>query len=286
MTVADITIDGAFDKVLQQYTPFDAVLHVASPFRFDVKDVEQDILAPALKGTTGILKSVKKFAPTVKRVVMTSSLAAIVDISLPGNGFAPGYAYTEDHWNPMTYEVAKGNAWFGYVGSKALAEKSAWEFMRTETPQFDLVVLNPPPVFGPIRLQPNPLDGLNTSNQSVYEMMLGKHREGLPPTLIPYWIDVRDLARLHLNALEVPDASGRRFLTTAGTYSVAQVADIVRGNFKEFAECLPVGVPGGDLPALDGCINDPTRWLLGQDFITLEECIVDLVKSLKQSLPL
>lgn len=70
--------------------PFDTVIHTASPFHFSVTDTKKDLLDPAINGTTGVLKAIKKSAPSVKRVVITSSFAAIVDSKKPG-----GYVYSE-----------------------------------------------------------------------------------------------------------------------------------------------------------------------------------------------
>jgi nucleoside-diphosphate-sugar epimerase len=46
-----------------------------------VTDTKRDLLDPAIIGTTGILKAIKKNAPSVKRVVITSSFASIMDAS-------------------------------------------------------------------------------------------------------------------------------------------------------------------------------------------------------------
>jgi len=67
--VEDIAQPGAFDEAVQSNPPFDAVVHTASPFHFNVTDTKKDLLDPAIIGTTGILKSIKQHAPTVKRVV-------------------------------------------------------------------------------------------------------------------------------------------------------------------------------------------------------------------------
>lgn len=61
-------------------------------------DVTKDLLTPAIKGTTEILKSAQKYGPSVKRVVVTSSFASVVDLS---QGNRPGYAYSEKDWNPV-----------------------------------------------------------------------------------------------------------------------------------------------------------------------------------------
>jgi nucleoside-diphosphate-sugar epimerase len=105
------------------------------------------LLDPAVIGTTGILKSIKKSAPSVKRVVITSSFAAIVD---PGKGNWPGHVYSEDDWNPITHEEAQESPQAGYRASKTFAEKAAWEFLDKEKPNFTVATINPPLVFGPI----------------------------------------------------------------------------------------------------------------------------------------
>ena len=60
----------------------------------------KDFLDPAIKGTVGILKSVKDYAPTVKRVVVTSSSATILN---PGNH---PKIYDETVFGTTTWEIA------------------------------------------------------------------------------------------------------------------------------------------------------------------------------------
>ena len=98
--VEDVAKDGAFDEAVKSDPPFDYVLHTASPFHFNVNDPVKDFLDPAVKGTTGILASIKKYVPSVKRVVVTSSFAAII------NGNKHEKVYDENSWNPVTEEEA------------------------------------------------------------------------------------------------------------------------------------------------------------------------------------
>ena len=67
--VEDIAKREAFDKAVQSNPPFEAIIHTASPFHFNTTDTKKELLDPAVIGTTGILESTKKYAPTVKRVV-------------------------------------------------------------------------------------------------------------------------------------------------------------------------------------------------------------------------
>lgn len=112
--VEDISKENAFDNAVLSTPPFDAVIHSASPFHYNVTDVQTQLLDPAVMGTTGILKSIQKGAPSVKRVVVTSSFAAVLDMF---KGTRPGYEYSEKDWNPVTHEQALTGAGLGYTGT-------------------------------------------------------------------------------------------------------------------------------------------------------------------------
>ena len=75
--VEDIAKEGAFNEAVKSDPPFEAVIHTASPFHFNVTDPKKDLLDPAIIGTTGILKAIKNNAPTVKRVVSSSELLVL-----------------------------------------------------------------------------------------------------------------------------------------------------------------------------------------------------------------
>ena len=94
---------------------------------FNTTDSKKDLLDPAIIGTTGILKAIKKSAPTVKRVVITSSFAAVIN---PAKGVRPRYVYSESGWNPITEEEALQSPIAGYRASKTFAEKAAWDFIE------------------------------------------------------------------------------------------------------------------------------------------------------------
>ena len=122
--VPDITTAGAFDNVVQSTPPFDIVIHTASPFLYKVISNNREFIDPAIKGTVEILKSIKEYAPGVKRVVLTSSAAAVVDFA--SDAFtSPQKVYTESDWNPVTLEQAlAGKPNTGYQASKKFAEES------------------------------------------------------------------------------------------------------------------------------------------------------------------
>ncbi|KAI6960164.1 NAD(P)-binding protein, partial [Hortaea werneckii] len=230
---------------------------------------------------TGILKSIKKSAPSVKRVVITSSFASIIN---PYKGSWPEHTYTETDWNPITQQQAIENPANGYRASKTFAERAAWEFLEKEKPNFSIATMCPPLVLGPIVHYLNSLDALNTSNQRVRDIMMGKAKEEIPPTGTFIWVDVRDLALCHVLAMEKEGAANKRFFITTGYFSNKEIAEIIGKNFPQYKEGLPsASTPGGGYPE-EGVYkidNSNVVNTLGVKFRPLEESIVDTVKSLQ-----
>ena len=120
--VPDITAPGAFDRCMQNAQPLDAVIHTASPFNYSEAKKPSDFIDPAIHGTTEILESTFKYAPVVKRFVITSSFAAVGNpLDLEGNG----RTYSSDDWDPVTEEQGtSGDMRIAYWASKTFAEKS------------------------------------------------------------------------------------------------------------------------------------------------------------------
>ena len=245
------------------------------------------------------MKAIKKSAPSVKRVVITSSFASIID---GAKTTRPGYTYSEKDWNPVTEEEAIQNPSNGYRASKTFAEKAAWGFVEQEKPNFTLATVGsrgpdviitlmqtqccPPLVLGPIVHYLNSLDALNTSNQRIRDIMTGACKSELKPTGTFIWVDVRDLALCHVKAAELPEAANKRFFITAGYFSNKEIANIIREAYPKLASNIPTGdaLKAGDYPA-DGIYkydNSRTVDVLGIKFIPLKQSIIDTVKSLQE----
>lgn len=272
--VEDIAKEGAFDETVKSDPPFEYVVHTASPFHFDVQDPIKDLIDPAVKGTTGILKAIRAFAPTVKRIVLTSSFAAIIN---PKNH---PKVYSESVWNPVTLEDAMSPL-ETYRASKTLAERAAWEFLEQGNPQFDLVTINPPLVFGPVVHHLNSMDAINTSNIRIKNMIQGESKSGLSPTGSYLWADVRDVALAHVRAIEVPEAGRHRFFVVAGYFTNKMIADIIREAYPEKKSILPPEDVADDLPVdVYGYDNKKSIEVLGLQYRTLKETVDDTAKSL------
>lgn len=172
------------------------MIHLASPFILDSKDYEKDLFKPAVNGTVSILKAVKEYNQSVKRIVITSSFAAVLDFT---KGLRPGYVYTEEDWNPVTTEEAKkAGPSAAYLVSKTLAERAAYDFVKSEKPNFSITTLNPPMVYGPLLQNVESMAKLNTSSADVYRLFNGSLKD-VPDTTFWACVDVRD-GRSHLVA--------------------------------------------------------------------------------------
>lgn len=278
----DIAQEGAFNEAVK-IPGLEVVLHTASPFHFKVTDPKKDLIDPAVNGTTGILQAIARSAPGVKRVVITSSFAAILDGAKVND---PSVTFSEKTWNPITIEQIHESPAIAYRASKKLAEKAAWDFVKDPAngTKFDLVTVNPPMVFGPVVHHLANLQSINTSNERIVALVQGKWKEAIPDTGVALWVDVRDVALAHVLAFEKSELGGHRLFTTSGYYSNRQILDAVRKNFPELKDKLPAeAAKGGEAPAPDAMFkydNSETTKALGVEWSTIEKTIPDTVKSL------
>jgi len=168
------------------------VLHVASPFIIADPEDENEMISPAVDGTLRVLSAAK--AVGVERTVVTSSLIAIIAGKLSGH-------YGTDSWSDPDEEIGT------YARSKTLAEKAAWEFAKTN--DIDLVVINPGGVMGPTLT--GRVEG--ESLTMISDIITGKYP--LVPDICVGFIDVRDVAKLHVAAMTADGAVGKRFIASS-----------------------------------------------------------------------
>jgi nucleoside-diphosphate-sugar epimerase len=281
--VPDMTVHGAFNDVVKSSPPFDAVIHQASPFFFASIGNNAEFLDPAIKGTTELLEAIKAHAPDVKRVIYTCSCAAVIDFNAP-IGTTPQKVYTAEDWNPVTYEGALvGSKADAYRASKKYAELAAWNFVKEEKPNFDLVSLNPPMIYGPLKHTVTNVKDINESNARLYNNFINSSKDALlPPGGVHMYVDVRDLAIAHVKAITTPEAANQRILVSSKSISSQEISDIFRRAFPELEERTPVGNPGTDsLPEGAYTIsNEKAKTVLGLKFRTDEECFVELARQL------
>ncbi len=200
---ADLLREGSYAEAMQDC---ELVFHTASPFIASVKDPQKDLVNPALLGTRNVLEQANK-TPSVKRVVLTSSVAAIygdnIDILNAPNGIL-----TEDVWN-TTSDLSHQP----YSYSKTLAEKEAWAINKKQS-RWDLVVINPGLVLGPALN----IGGVTSESfRIVKQFGDGSLKMGGPKIGFGI-VDVRDLALAHFNAGFFPEAEGRNIISGYNTW--------------------------------------------------------------------
>ncbi|THH04102.1 hypothetical protein EW145_g5769 [Phellinidium pouzarii] len=237
VVVPDITASGAFDDAVKGV---DAIAHTASPFHFNA-DEPKDLINPAVEGTVGILESAMKYAgPQLKRIAVTSSCAAMLDLAAKG-------AFNEHNWNENSViEVREkgrdASQSAKYFASKVLAEKAAWNFIEINKSEisWDLTTLNPPFAFLHEVASPG---ALNSSVALFYETFITKRIKPAELEMIKFgWVDVRDVSRGHVLALEVPSASGERFILSGGPFILQDWYDALNKSKISGVEA-PVSAP-------------------------------------------
>ncbi|KAI5992204.1 hypothetical protein EDD15DRAFT_2272940 [Pisolithus albus] len=248
VVVEDITKEGAFDEVVKGV---DAVAHTASPFHFNAHRPEE-LIEPAVKGTVGVLQSVLKHGTSVKRIVITSSVAAILrDEPTP-------VTFTENDWNQQSLDLVnelgeKAPNMVKYRASKTLAEKAAWKFVEDHKREinWDVTTLNPPFVFGPAIHELTDPASLNTSAKVFYDYVADASKaeavgNDFLATSGGCWVDVRDLAEAHRLALEKQEAGGERIIICSGPFKWQDFIDAANALDPppKLSKPIPKGRPG------------------------------------------
>jgi nucleoside-diphosphate-sugar epimerase len=215
--VADLTADAGWEEAVQGCA---YVLHVASPLGSDVNaGTDADALVkPAREGTLRVLRAAVKAG--VKRVVLTSSCGAATPLKMGVDTVTD-----EETWSDPSQQDP-------YRRSKTLAERAAWEFMRTEGGKTELVTILPSGVFGPVLSK----EGLG-SVQFIQRLVDGR----LPriPNVGLNIIDVRDLAVAHVEAMVAPGAAGQRLIVSGDFMWMKDIAALLRAQ---------LGARGGKIP--------------------------------------
>ncbi|TFY75822.1 hypothetical protein EWM64_g8190 [Hericium alpestre] len=285
VVVEDITKEGAFDEAVKG---MDLVEHTSSPFHHRVSHPDE-LIGPAVKGTVGILESIKKHAPSVKRVVITSSMAAVLDSF--GKNNSPITRYDESSWNNSVIEYVEKKGTdseppYWYFASKTLAEKAAWDFVEKNKSEikFDIVVLNPPYVWGPTLAEINSSADLNESLSMLHTFLIKTDSTPDFPTDPSGWVDVRDVAEAHVLAAETPAAGGNRFIISGGSYHWQEILDTANAVKPQLIHNLVKGNPGTGKDISASLVFDTAKAerVLGIKFHTLDQTIADILADWKQ----
>lgn len=210
------------------------------PYSYGFQDNEASLIIPAIEGVRSVLEASQD--TSVNRIVMTSSFGSVLDMGRDEN---TPWTYSEKDWNPITYAEAAApdaTAQDAYRGSKTFAEQEAWSFVKEKRPQFDLVTLCPSMIFGPLASQPSSIGDLNESNMMLWKVATGGQDAMLPPCRFNFWIDVRDLAEIHVQALLSPIAGGKRYLPVSPEpFTYQKASEVMIERFPSLGKNIVTG---------------------------------------------
>lgn len=232
--VADLTADPGWADAAEGCA---YVLHGASPTPSGHQVLDEDWIKPAIAGNLRVLRAARDAG--VKRVVLTSAFGAI------GVGHLPmKRPFVETDWSDLTGSVAP------YQRSKTLSERAAWEFIAREGRGLELSAINPVAV----------LDPALGRDYSHSIRMIKNMMDGQPacPKINSGFVDVRDVADLHVRAMTNPAANGERFLSIAGeSMWLVEVAQVLRRRMGAVAHKVSTRVMPSWLVRL-AALGNPT----------------------------
>ncbi|RAH67480.1 NAD(P)-binding protein [Aspergillus aculeatinus CBS 121060] len=257
----DIAVPGAFDHVVVSVS---GVIHTASPFVLEVSDNENNLLQPAIRGTLNIAHTIHTCNPSVRRLVITSSFAVVLDLD---QGFRPTYRYTEADWNPCSYEITQktSNSSIAYCASRAFAERYLWEWVTENQPNFTVATICPPWIFGPTI---DVASKRNESTEVIMNLVNGSQTE-VPENDFAAFANVEDVAQAHLRAYVEDLSAHERFIVAGG-------AVLVSGGMRS----VPRGISGTRVKTYIADGSNAAR-VLGLEYRNLEETLVETVEDLQ-----
>lgn len=255
----------------------DALIHTASPFPLVQPKDPDALIRPAVDGTLRALRAATSAG--VRRVVMTSSVVAVTRTTLP----AGRDRYDERDWSDLDGPIST------YGRSKTMAERAAWDFAAGEGRGLELTAINPGFVLGAGR------DGrFGTSLRVVQRMLSGK--DPAVPRVGYAVADVRDIAAMHVRALDRPEAIGKRILGASEFLWFADMAKALKEAFpqKKIATRVAPDLLMRIIGLFDGSVgtilpelgqraevdNRRAREILGMDFIPARRSVVDAARFL------
>lgn len=200
----------------------DAVAHVASPFPVGVPKHEDELIVPAREGTLRALRFARDAG--IGHFVQTSSSAAI----------AYGHTALKTQFDERDWTNVDAPGIQPYIKSKTVAERAARDWVAVNAPDMAFCSINPVAVLGPVAS-----DDFAASIEFVRRFLTGE----IPaiPNVGFTVVDVRDVAQLHVLALEADMQTIRdeRFAAAADFFWMADMAALLRAHLGDDARKVP-----------------------------------------------
>jgi nucleoside-diphosphate-sugar epimerase len=277
--VPDLTAPGAYDEAVKdvQY-----IIHVASPTpspNISPDQYEEALIDPAVKGTLGILESARN-APGVRRIVITSSIAAIIPFQALANGSDEVFTAESRIASPDTATLH--HLFQAYAASKSRALNVAEAWVKNEHPSFDVVHVLPSYVMG--------RDESLTSRKSLRSQGTNKHimyvalGETTSQAVVSATVHVDDVARVHVGALNPEIPGNTSYVVTShsspSTFNGNNYDDIRQMVAKNFPEAVAAGtLPGNGRQPFNVLRFDAsvTEEKFGFTHLSFEEQVKDVI---------
>lgn len=273
--VADLLADAGWAEAMDGVM---AVMHVATVVVGNEPRNADVVVRPAVEGTERVLR----FAALsgIKRVIMTGSIASI--------GYGLGQSsgrrvYTETDFTNLD---AMRYTWAYCIG-KTRAERAAWAFAKAQG--LELTTIHPGMILGPAA----------DADTSVSLQLVGGLLDGTTPAMPNTGfcvVDVRDVAAMHVAALEKPEAIGQRYIAAGRYLWFREVAEILRPRYPDIAitgKIVPdwiiraLALLGGSARQIINDIGNEKHFdgskgeaLLGRPYISAEEAVLSAAESL------
>jgi nucleoside-diphosphate-sugar epimerase len=282
----DLLVADSYDAAFQGA---DAVVHTAAVVDLSVSsDPINKIVKPSVDGSQNVISAVKK-SGTVKRIVHTSSVAAIMRVDEPVD-----FAFTEADFN--TYSSVDNGDAYGYA--KRVAEQVIWDGVKGQA-AFDAVSINPSVVLGEVFTKAHTKATPVICRQALYN--------ATTVSFFANFVDVRDVAAAHAEALVRQEASGQRFIlnSDAPPMMLHEIGGVVARLFPQFQISLAPAIGAWTwwaislvsyVPVLGGWVlkpaqrmsvekrfffkNDASKKVLNIKYHTLDEMCTETVNSL------
>lgn len=206
--------------------------HVASPFVLTMPEDEDALIRPAVEGARRAVRA--GIEGGLERIVVTSSVAAIDGGHQSYNGLL----------NVETWTNIDGPFVTAYAKSKTLAEREAWAIAKECSVPDRLAVINPGTMLGPL------LDDDPGTSATIVQRLLKGEMPMIPDLVLPY-VDVRDVADAHIEAMTAHAAGGHRHILTNPAEPLADIARMLREDLADLARKVPTRrLPSWMIPVL------------------------------------
>ena len=231
---ADLTKDDNWNDIINGCT---YIFNVASPMpsrnaKYQITD--EYMISTAINGLKRVLTAALKHKESIKRFILTSSIAAI---QYQKSNYIENKAIhilSSDKWSDIDDDFKIS----AYGKAKTLSEQYFWKFLEDNDNPFEGVAINPGMVIGPVLS-----DRIVPSSAGFVHALLNGDFPFLP-NYAGVWVDVRDVAESHVNVmiLDAEIVNGKRYIVANHVLWLKDVAMILYDKYGKDGYNIPLSV--------------------------------------------